>query len=362
VKRHNIQESIYGVDIDASAIDIARLRLWLSLVVDEEDFDNIEALPNLDYKIVCGNSLIKIERDLFNNHLFTKLEKLKIDYFNKTDDKNKLKEEIDSTIAMLTDGKKVFDFEIYFSEIFNDNKGFDIIIGNPPYVQLQNNGGELAGKYAYSKKEQKIKKQESPYKTFARTGDIYCLFYERGWQLLKPQGHLCYITSNKWMRAGYGENTRKFLVENTNLELLVDFAGVKVFESATVDVNILMFSKDKNRQQTQACAVKKDSIKDLSIFVRQNSTACSFSADSWVILPPIEQSIKAKIEAVGVPLKDWDINIYRGVLTGYNEAFIIDGKKKDELIAEDPKSAEIIRSYNFCTFRVLFYQFFSFFA
>jgi len=82
----------------------------------------------------------------------------------------------------------------------------------------------------------------------------------------------------------------------------------------------------------------------MSVFVSQNSQECQFSTgESWVILSPIEHSIKHKIEAAGTPLKDWDINIYRGILTGYNEAFIIDGKKKDELIAEDPKSAEIIR-------------------
>lgn len=82
----------------------------------------------------------------------------------------------------------------------------------------------------------------------------------------------------------------------------------------------------------------------ISVYFRQNATVCNFSKkESWVVLSEIEQRIKAKIEAVGVPLKDWDINIYRGILTGYNEAFIIDGKKKDELIAEDPKSAEIIR-------------------
>ena len=80
-----------------------------------------------------------------------------------------------------------------------------------------------------------------------------------------------------------------------------------------------------------------------SVYFSHNSTSCGFSTDSWVILSPIEQQIKAKIEAVGIPLKEWDINIYRGILTGYNEAFIIDGKKKAELIAEDPKSVEIIR-------------------
>jgi hypothetical protein len=120
-----------------------------------------------------------------------------------------------------------------------------------------------------------------------------------------------------------------------------------VFDSATVDVNILMFAKDKNRQQTEACIVKKEGIKDLSVYFSQNHTVIAGltrnPTDSWVILSPIEQGIKAKIEAVGTPLKDWDINIYRGILTGYNEAFIIDGKKKDELIEQDPKSVEIIR-------------------
>jgi hypothetical protein len=146
------------------------------------------------------------------------------------------------------------------------------------------------------------------------------------------------------MRAGYGENARKFFAENTNPIQLIDFAGVKVFESATVDVNILMFSKDKNRQKTKACVVKKDNINDLGDYFRQNALERQFStSDSWTILSPIEQSIKAKIEAIGTPLKDWDINIYRGVLTGYNEAFIISGAKRAELIAQDPKSAEIIR-------------------
>ena len=193
--------------------------------------------------------------------------------------------------------------------MFNIKDGFDIVLGNPPYIQLQNNSGALAKKY-----------ENIDYKTFARTGDIYCLFYERGLELLKEGGILCYITSNKWMRAGYGEKTRGFFAKNSNPLLLLDFAGVKIFESATVDTNILLLSKGKNEGKT-VCAVtnkqNKDSVKNLSVFVRQQHTVCDFSSsDSWVILSPIEQSIKRKIEAVGTPLKDWDINIYRGVLTG----------------------------------------------
>ena len=214
---------------------------------------------------------------------------------------------------------------------------FDIVIGNPPYIQLQNNGGELAKLY-----------EPCGYKTFAKTGDIYCLFYERGYQLLKPNGHLCYITSNKWMRAGYGEKTREFFAKNTNPQLLIDFAGVKIFESATVDTNILLFAKVTNEHKT-LCAVtnkqNKDSVKNLSVFVQQNGSECDFnSSDSWVILSPIEQSIKRKIEAVGTPLKDWDIQINYGIKTGFNDAFIISTEKRNEILANCQSEEERIRT------------------
>ena len=226
--------------------------------------------------------------------------------------------------------------------MFGITDGFDIVIGNPPYIQLQNNGGELARLY-----------QDCHFKTFARTGDIYCLFYERGWQLLKNGGHLCFITSNKWMRAGYGEKTREFFANETNPIRLIDFAGVKIFESATVDTNILLFSKFANQHKT-ICAVtskeNKDSVKNLSDFVQQQNTVCEFSSsDSWVILSPIEQSIKRKIEAVGTPLKNWDIQINYGIKTGFNDAFIISAEKRNEILAncqtedERQRTAELIR-------------------
>ena len=217
--------------------------------------------------------------------------------------------------------------------MFGLTTGFDIVIGNPPYVQLQNNGGELAKLY-----------ENESYKTFKRTGDIYCLFYERGWQLLKEGGHLCYITSNKWMRAGYGEETRKFFTKKTNPIKLIDFGGTKIFESATVDTNILLFAKENNTFSTQACLIKNGEINNLSDYFKQNATISSFKENkSWVILTPIEKQIKEKIEQIGTPLKEWDIQINYGIKTGFNEAFIINGEKRKELIEQDPKSAEIIR-------------------
>ena len=233
--------------------------------------------------------------------------------------------------------------EFFDSEwMFGITEGFDVVIGNPPYIQLHNNNGELGNLY-----------KDCGFQTLASTGDIYCLFYERGQQLLKQGGHLCYITSNKWMRAGYGEKLRGFLATNTNPELLIDFSGVKIFESATVDTNILLFSKAQNQQKT-ICAVtnkqNKDSVHNLSVFVQQQHPVCSFTtSDSWVILSPIEQSIKQKIEAVGTPLKDWDIQINYGIKTGYNDAFIINTEKRDEILAncqtedERTRTAELIR-------------------
>ena len=385
IKKSIIQNNIYGVDIEKGAVDIARLRFWLSIVVDEE---TPSPLPNLDYKIMQGNSLIesfmgvdlskltyekeykkdKGEISLFDdekNRLQKTVSHLLSSYYSCSDHdrKVKLQQEISDTINKqleaqaydptilaklkdinLAENNKFFLWHTWFSDVFSrdDKEGFDIVIGNPPYIQLQNNGGELAKLY-----------EDCHFQTFAKTGDIYCLFYEKGWQLLRQQGHLCFITSNKWMRAGYGEKTRGFFAKHTNPKYLIDFAGVKIFDNATVDTNILIFGKSQNEYQTR-CAVtdklNKDSLKNLSDFVQQQHTICNFSnEESWVILSPIEQSIKQKIESVGTPLRDWDIKIYRGVLTGYNDAFIISTEKRDEILAncqteeERLRTAELIR-------------------
>src|SRR5439155_6986538 len=138
-KRHAIQDCLYGVDIDPGAVEIAKLRLWLSLVVDEEDVKQIKPLPNLIYKIVTGNSLVGFEKTLFNERLFHQLEKLKPLYFDESDTAKKqaLRRQIDALIRELTNGEEIFDFEIYFSEVFHGKGGFDVVIQNPPYVQIK---------------------------------------------------------------------------------------------------------------------------------------------------------------------------------------------------------------------------------
>ena len=367
LKLHVIENCIYGSDIQSIAAQITKLRFFISLICDcDKDPSKpnfgMPTLPNLETKFVSSDSLIKIKkvltRDLFEDPRIedtkNKLREIRHEHFNaKTASrKSSLRKEDDRLrlqLAELLNGSEVQpedaiqlakwnpydqnEVSPFFDPewMFGVKDGFDIVIGNPPYVPLQNNGGALAQKY---------EKQE--YKTFARTGDEYCLFYERGWQLLKEGGHLCFITSNKWMRAGYGEKTRAFFAKNTNPILLIDFAGVKIFESATVDTNILLFGKEKNQKKT-ICAVtnNKDSVKKLSDFIRQQHTVNSFSSsDSWGILSPIEQRIKQKIEAVGVPLKEWDIQINYGIKTGCNEAFIINSDKRNEILANCKDEAE----------------------
>ena len=379
-KREILQNNIYGVDLERGAVDIARLRFWLTLVVDER---TPEALPNLDFKIMQGDSLLeqyesvdlstltktKSEIDLqqgcrltlFEDNLDPlryKLSHLIQEYYACDDHTMRLsmRREITTMIELqlreqqfnvsLGDidvhaNDKFFLWHTWFGDVFIENGGFDIVIGNPPYIQLSKDSGRLAKLYA-----------DVGYDTYARTGDIYCLFYELGWRLLRDGGHLCYITSNKWMRAGYGEKTRQFLSECTNPRLLIDFAGVKIFQNATVDTNILLFAKEKNSNSCRSVVSSKSDrigVDNLSVFVQQHATPSAFTSAPWVILTPIEQRIKEKIEAVGTPLKDWDIQIYRGVLTGCNEAFIIDTAKRDEILAncqteeERQRSEDLIR-------------------
>ena len=383
LKMSIIENCIYGSDIQSIATQITKLRFFISLICNcEKDASKpnfgIPTLPNLETKFVAANSLIELHKKklgdfyqgLFENPeielLKQSLAQARHEHFSaktanrKSSLREKDKELRERLVKLLSDeedyapedAKQMAEWNPYDQNavakffdpewMFGISDGFDLVIGNPPYIQLQNNGGELAKLYA-----------PCGYNTFARTGDIYCLFYERGHQLLRPGGHLCYITSNKWMRAGYGDKTREFFVKNTNPLLLIDFAGVKIFESATVDTNILLFAKAANEHKT-LCAVtnkqNKDSVKNLSVFVQQSGTVCDFSgSDSWVILSPIEQSIKRKIEAVGTPLKDWDIQINYGIKTGYNEAFIIDTAKREEILSncetekERQRTAELIR-------------------
>lgn len=364
-KLYLIEKCLYGVDIQSIAIQISKLRFFISLVIEQnihKDEENlgILPLPNLETKFVAANTLIALKMD-YSNAIFTYAMQKHIDailknrssYFTaNTRPKKKCIEEKEEELKEhatndLLDRKlldpqytpalqKLLSWSPYDTDktadffdaqfMFGVEK-FDVVIGNPPYVQMQNNSGALAQLY-----------EKYNFKVFARTGDIYCLFYEKSLDLLVPHGVLCFITSSKWLRAAYGEKLRRFLSEKNPLRLLDLGAGV--FENATVDINILLCENAQNTNVLCACTLttKQESLLSLDMI------QMSVSHENWIISSsPLADSLKKKIHEKGTALKNWDIQINFGIKTGYNEAFIIDCKKRAELIVADPKSAEMIK-------------------
>ncbi len=369
-KLYLIQNSIFGVDIQPIACQIAKLRFFISLAIEQEpdtDADNfgIKPLPNLETRFVAADTLIglkeqttlrsdravQLERELHRNreryfHAKTRTQKRKC-----KEDEQRIRADI---IAELTqfglpedDARKIAEWDIYDQNdsadwfdpnwMFGVTDGFDVVIGNPPYIQLQKDNGRLADLY-----------QDVGFDAFTRMGDIYCLFYEKGTELLHNEGNLCFITSNKWMRAGYGEKLRDFFVKHTRPIQLLDM-GPDVFD-ATVDTNILLLQNGAPWATVSLDAVTIGHDFDrqtgnISQYLNEHGVIMSTpdEGEPWAILSSTEMDLKRKIEEVGTRLKDWDIEIYRGIVTGCNEAFIIDEAKREELIQQDPRSAEIIK-------------------
>ncbi len=369
-KLYLIQNSIFGVDIQSIACQIAKLRFFISLAIEQEpdraaDNFGIKPLPNLETRFIAANTLIGLEGErtltsprakalegkLSENrerhfHATTRSQKLDCKRADK-----KLRQELATELRHIgmpaDDANKVAAWDPYDQNasadwfdpewMFGVTDGFDVVIGNPPYIQLQRDGGRLGHLYA-----------PCNFDSFIRTGDIYCLFYEKANQLLKNGGHGCLITSNKWMRAAYGKKLRDYLIGYTQPIQLLDM-GPDVFD-ATVDTNILLL---RNTMPDAYSVFKAATIKSdfdihtgaIAPYLNASGVAMELPAtgEPWAILSPAELALKRKIEHVGKPLKDWDINIYFGIKTGCNEAFIIDEAKREELVAEDPKSAEIIK-------------------
>lgn len=426
-KKLIIERSIFGVDIETGAVDIAQLRFWLALVVDEPE---PHELPNLDYKIITGNSLISRfqgkplhlnwhvtfkgdalsgnsqEAELLQTKLHNSLLKLynkQLQYFRYHGDKYKLQQEIRQLkIEILSSQVKLNRFEFqhqnreqgkiafeepevpygkdalrkleiqnrldefdelleqlnvlakrpelplnYFnwqldfayitnSEVAVDSPGFDIVIGNPPYVQLQ--------KMDIKDKEELA---QQGFQTFSKSADIYCLFYEIAiTQLLKTGGALCFITSNSWLRTQYGEPLRKFFTQEANPLQLINLENTQMFQTAIVETNILLAQKSQWQHQLKAANLPPDYNTDipLSAFLQPHwQTIPDLSNDGWIIGTSEELLLKKQMEDAGKILGKWDVEMNFGIKTGFNKAFIIPKPLHDALIEKEEKAKQLLQ-------------------
>ena len=343
-KRQIIQHSLYGVDIDPGAVEIARLRLWLSLVVDEEEVLHIKPLPNLDYKIVVGNSLLVFP---FTSHRAQRIESLKADFFDETDHdkKAKLRAEIDLELSTAFANSKrslgyevTFDFATYFSEVFRSNNGFDVVIANPPYVRHE----------AIKNLKPALK---SLYECFTGTADLLVYFYERGVKLLAPGGSISFITSNKFYRAAYGQKIRSFLTRELTLDRLIDFGDAPVFE-AVAYASILTGVRALPRSDSTAVCytwekgMPLDRIAQIIDERGQSIRQAELKPNGWQLEAPATLRLLEKLLGAGTPLAEYvDGPIYSGIKTGLNEAFVVDRGTRDRLIREHKSSAEILKPF-----------------
>jgi len=367
-KLYLIENCLYGVDIQSIATQVSKLRFFISLIVDQtvdrnrENF-GVRPLPNLETKFVTADSLICIEKPSKQSELFELVEVSKLQrelkqvrhelFAAKTPRTKNAKRQRDKELreSIAADLKQngwhsdaaaklaawdPYDQNVsapYFDpEWMFGLTGFDIVIGNPPYIQIQ--------KFP---KEQKDKWVAQHFQTYTASADIYCLFYERGAQLLREGGHLAYITSNKWMRAGYGDLLRAFLSAQVDTHAVLDFGMAQNFGAATTYTCITQFTRQPSQQKLRACYASDDraAMRDPAGYFEKNAVVQNDLTDlPWVILPPDRHAIKKQVEAQGIPLAEWDIAIYRGVLTGFNDAFYLTQEQRDAFVAEDPRCAD----------------------
>jgi len=376
-KLYLIENCLYGVDIQPIAMQISKLRFFISLLV-EQHIDRahknfgIIALPNLETKFVAANTLIKLDKPISKQHgvvgtmfiqnpkipeLKQELESVRHKYFTARTSKTKsnhrqrdkaIRKEISE--LLINDGwSNEGAAKITQWDPFNPNsqsgwfdcewmfgiKHFDIVIGNPPYIQLQKAlPGHKDMKYADVY-------ESLNYQTFKGRGDIYALFYEKGLDILSSNGILCFITSNSWMKASYGKPLRKLFIQKRP-KILMEL-GPGVFDSAVVDVNIILIENSKVETH-ELFALNLESRTDIANLNYNNFiTLNDLSIDGWLVLPQNAYNLKKKIDASSISLIDHSVQIKYGIKTGFNEAYIISETVKDELISKDKRNISIIK-------------------
>ncbi|WQS25338.1 class I SAM-dependent DNA methyltransferase [Helicobacter pylori] len=279
-----------------------------------------------DISTAFGMEMLKIARHKDNNYRFnptlTKKQPSPIGV-----EANRLLIKIKECYETLENLKnsKTLEWRFEFPEVLDDEGdflGFDCIIGNPPYIRQE------------QIKDIKPLLQKQYQDFYNSTADIYTYFFALSYHLLKDKGFNAFITSNKYARAKYGAKLRELLLKKTTIVSYMELNALKVFESATVDTSIMSFIKQTPPKESEfkyyePTPDNKNDLKSAhSLTMKQNA----LSTESFIFANASFLDLRDKIESVGTPLKDWDIQIYRGILTGANEAFIITTEKREEIL------------------------------
>jgi hypothetical protein len=302
-----LNQNLYGVDLSPESVEITKLSLWLKTA------ERGKTLTYLDDNIKVGNSIIA---------------------------------------DPAFDPAYAFDWEAAFPEVFASG-GFDVVIGNPPYVRQE----LLTPFKPYL---------QAHYAAYDGVADIYVYFYEKGLNILRPQGILSYIVTNKWLRAGYGEPLRQFFAENSVFEQIIDFGHAPIFEDADVFPCIVSVRKPESErvagyvgeacpeglgERVQVCPVPREHLENINLpqYVNQEGYGVPwsrFTTEAWSLEPAAVDELIQKLSLTGTSLADFSgMKPLYGVKTGFNEAFLIDDSTRSKLIQADPKSDEVIKPF-----------------
>jgi len=357
IKKHIIQQNVYGVDIERGAVDIARLRFWLSLIVDEE---TPQALPNLDFKIMQGNSLLEqykgvdlstmTEKKADDTGMLTffddmidvyrkELRDMLVQYFDCTDhiEKQSLRIRIIENVKQqlrdqhikvdfgdldLSGNDQFFLWHTWFHDVFSKG-GFDIVIGNPPYIRQE----KL--EHAYKRLLCSIYPEVGE-----GTADILVYFFGLGIKILCDNGILTFITSNKFLKTQYGRSIRRSFTNDVDVISFIDFFELPVFNNASTDAGITLLCKRQSITDTKYFPVKTLNNLNLSTLTSGDYLRVIKHESEWQFVRGEELSILGKLNKDSIPLTDFVSNrIYRGITTGLNQCFMLTRIVRDQILS-----------------------------
>lgn len=290
-----LRNNLYGVDLNEEAVDICRLSIWIKTA------QRGKALTDLDHNIRAGNSVV----------------------------------------ADPETDPKAFDWHAAFPEVFAAG-GFDAVVGNPPYVRADH---LLAFKQHFAEH----------YRAFHGSADLYVYFVEQGFRVLRPGGRLSFVVTNKWLKAEYAEPLRRYLSDSAWVEQLVDLGHARqVFPEADVFPSIVLFrapAANEAPPAPRAAVIPRsdlqldrlaEQVRDYSFVVEREA----LTPEQWLLEPPSVRELMARIGESGVPLAEYiGAEPLRGIMTGYNDAFLLASAEREALVASDPSTTELFEPY-----------------